>query len=217
MSEDILVKVLPYLSPIMVVLIGAYLNHYLWIRRTRSKDHCEMVEKFVGDRDISTTHNLLLETQFRTLYKRQAEASIIRFLLNCSYPILRINQYKHGYTYLAKCTDNDGTVIGFNLAPRVRNKIKRRFLICGYMAAYAGIMLGTMYPLIAYKTHIQAILDRQGHQLLIPLVITVICFVILAFLALTEAMSIGSATSFVEAVKQENKQSNETADLEETT
>tara|TARA_B100000123_G_C25477078_1_gene317460 strand:- start:131 stop:355 length:225 start_codon:yes stop_codon:yes gene_type:complete len=74
-----------------------------------------------------------------------------------------------------------------------------------------------MYSLITYKTQIEAILDRQGHHLLIQSVVTVICFVILAFLALMEAMSIGSAASFVEAVKQENKQSNETAYLEETT
>lgn len=217
MSEDALVKIASYLSPIIVVIIGAYINHYLSVRRTRSKDHCEMVEKLVGERDISTAHNLLLETQFQSLYKRQTEAAIIRFLLSCSYPIKRINLYKHGHSYLVKSTDNTGIVTGFDLVPRLRNKIKRRFLMCAYTIAYAGIMMSTIYSLVAYKTQIQAILDQQGYQLLIPVGITAAGLITLAFTALTEAMCIASASNFVEAIKQENKQLNETTAYEETT
>ncbi|MDP2700245.1 hypothetical protein [Thalassospira sp.] len=216
MSENILVKVLPYLSPIMVVLIGAYLNHYLWISRTRSKDHCEMVEKFVGDRDISTTHNLLLETQFRTLYKRQAEASIIRFLLDCSYPILRINQYKIGHNYLEKCTDNIGKVTGFNLISRIRNETKRRWIYWGYMTTYTGIVLGTMYPIITYKVQILEFFDRFGYSLLIPLMGLIIVAIGTAFIALTEAVQIDNAAKLVEALDQENTRANDSAGFEET-
>lgn len=217
MSDDQIIAIVSIGATIFGGLASVWLNHLLSSRKKTSLDHYEMVEKLVGTRDISTTHDLLLETQFQSLYKRQTEAPVIRFLLSCSYPLRRIIQYKNGRSYLEKRMGDDGKVVGFNFGRRIKNKKTLKWLFRGLIAAYALIMFGTIYPLVTYKFQIEQFVAQVGYQLLFPLGTLVLSAFWFAFMALVEAMSVSSAIEFVEAIEQENNSADGNVDHEERT
>lgn len=95
-AKGTLIKIVPFITPIFVVMVAASLNHFLTIRRTRSKDNAEIAQKIIGEGDIENAHDFLLEVQFQSLYKANIEAPVIRYLLEQPHPTKKLFQFSKG-------------------------------------------------------------------------------------------------------------------------
>jgi hypothetical protein len=201
MSYDHLIAIASIIATVFVGIASVWLNHFLTSRKKNSKEPYEMVEKIVGDRDISTTHDLLLETQFQSLYKLNTEASAIRYLLSKKHPTKKVRQYISGFKHLDHVRYKNGNIKELKLNKHTSKKWIYNTQYYGGMTLYWVLFFVGTLPIVIFANYIKLFFKSAGFIVLLPTLGWMGLFIFFAVVSLKAAVNLGGAKELVESLK----------------
>lgn len=200
MSEDTLIKIVPFITPIFVVMVAASLNHFLTISRTRSKDNFEIAQKIIGEGGIDTAHDFLLEVQFQSLYKANMEAPVIRYLLEQPYPTKKFKLYARGFKFFEHSKSEDGQVTAIQLIEKYRDeKARKRSVLKGNILYWVYFSIGAT-PVGYYQNELVDLFMRGEYSLVIQAVMWFGGFAYLAVKSIKDAVGLDRAKELVDSL-----------------
>jgi len=201
MSYDHLIAIASIIATVPVGIISVWLNHFLTSRKKTSKEPHEMVEKIVGDRDISTIHDFLLETQFQSLYKLNTEASAIRYLLSKNHPTKKVHQYINGFKHIDHIKYKNGNIKELKLNKYKSKKWLYGAQFYGGMSLYWILFFAGTLPIVIFANYIKLLFKSAGLIVLFPILGWMGLFIFFAVISLKAAVNLGDAKELVESLK----------------